>query len=460
MKRQIQRFDEHCAFLENPRKHILMITNHGIHQWEIVPGLVDTGGQNIFVNEMTRAMAELDFKITIVNRGGFPHPVSGADRSGVDCKNSNQRILYIEDSRKKFVRKEDMNEQVPELVNNLYESLQEDGQEIDLIISHYWDGAKIGNLLNKKIPNHIKHIWIPHSLGNIKIRKLDEEEKKELRIFERIEEEKKILQEVDGVAYTSAEVKNSLKNDYGTETDIFLPPCIDTERYFPRRLEEDDPVWQSLASMGPRTARELKDRYVITEISRTDHTKRKDVLIKAFKKVHEKHKDTVLVVAIDEKRRDIALELHSLIEELGLNEEIIPVGSVRDELPKIYAISSVYCTPSVMEGFGMSAQEAAACGVPVVASDLVPYATEYLLGDKSKVEVIPVDGSNETIKKGEGCIIAPADNVEAFAASINFLLEHLEEKQKIAINGYKITIPQFTWERMTRDFLSSIGFDA
>ena len=46
----------------------------------------------------------------------------------------------------------------------------------------------------------------------------------------------------------------------------------------------------------------------------------------------------------------------------------------------LYNATSVYCTPSVMEGFGMSAQEAAATARPVVASNLVPFVCEYLVG--------------------------------------------------------------------------------
>ena len=77
--------------------HILQITNHGMHQWEVVPGLPDTGGQNIFVNMFSDALADLGFDITIVNRGGYPDPISGQLRRGIDRKDEHQRILYIED---------------------------------------------------------------------------------------------------------------------------------------------------------------------------------------------------------------------------------------------------------------------------------------------------------------------------------------------------------------------------
>ena len=53
---------QHQAFLSSPRKHILMITNHGIHLWQVIPGLPDTGGQNVFVNQFTAALAEQGFR--------------------------------------------------------------------------------------------------------------------------------------------------------------------------------------------------------------------------------------------------------------------------------------------------------------------------------------------------------------------------------------------------------------
>ena len=128
---------------------MLMITNHGIHQWEIVPGLPDTGGQNVFVNQFTQALATLGFKITITNRGGYPHPVTGEWHTGLRYKDEHQRILYLEDGVNEFVRKEDMDAQIPKLVEALKSFLEAEGPGIDLILSHYWDAAKIGVLYNR-----------------------------------------------------------------------------------------------------------------------------------------------------------------------------------------------------------------------------------------------------------------------------------------------------------------------
>ena len=89
----------HQEFLDSDRKHILMITNHGIHQWNVMPGLPDTGGQNVFVNQFSLALAKFGYKITILNRGGYPHPVTHEWQRGVDYQDRNQRIIYLEDGK-------------------------------------------------------------------------------------------------------------------------------------------------------------------------------------------------------------------------------------------------------------------------------------------------------------------------------------------------------------------------
>ena len=43
--------------------HVLMITNHGVHEWEVTPGLPDTGGQNVYVNEFTAALIAAGYRI-------------------------------------------------------------------------------------------------------------------------------------------------------------------------------------------------------------------------------------------------------------------------------------------------------------------------------------------------------------------------------------------------------------
>lgn len=439
------------SFLGSTRPHVLMITNHGIHHWDIIPGLPDTGGQNVFVNQFSATMAKMGFKITIINRGGYLHPVTGEKRQGIHYKDENQRILFLDDGLPHFVRKEDMYERLPFLSEALINQLVDGASSVDLIISHYWDGAKLGNLFNQSLPAPLKHIWVPHSLGAVKKRNIDPEQWKNLRIDERIGIEKEILASVSDVAATSAIIRQSLEDDYQYKKKLlFLPPCVNPERFHPRKLNAEHPIWSFLsehAGVSPDVVRESK---IITEISRTDSTKRKDILIKAFAEVNRENPDTFLAVSIDQTNKPLAKDLGDLIESLGIKKRVAVLGSVWDELPEIYAATDIYCTPSVMEGFGMTSQEAAATKVPVVASNLVPFATEYLLGQKFEEKEFGEEGKRLLL--GEGAIIVPADDVNGFKEALLLLIDS-SLRRKMGENAYSITIPYFTWENTVKVFL-------
>ncbi|MBD3164257.1 hypothetical protein GF323_03590 [Candidatus Woesearchaeota archaeon] len=66
---------QHNKFRNSERKHILMITNHGCHS-PVIEVTTDTGGQNFYVNDLSEAFVRLGYKITILNRGGYKHPVT------------------------------------------------------------------------------------------------------------------------------------------------------------------------------------------------------------------------------------------------------------------------------------------------------------------------------------------------------------------------------------------------
>ena len=437
-----------------------MITNHGVHQWQVIPGLPDTGGQNVFVNQFAEALTKFGYKITIVNRGGYPHPSEGDYQRGLCYKDVHQRILYLEDSRKEFVRKEDMHEQIPELVKSLRYFFADEDSAVDLIISHYWDATKIGVLYNNELANRVKHIWVPHSLGMLKKENISEDKWVGLRIDERIEVEKDLITEINGVAATSSSIKSTLKEDYGyTTPEIFLPPSVNIDRFYPRKVAADDTIWSFLSQRSGLPPQEVRKNKIITEISRTDTTKRKNVLIEAFAKAHKQFPDSFLVVSIDENRKKLAQELLALIRENDLGSHVAVVGSIWDILPTLYAVSDIYCTPSVMEGFGMSAQEAAATKVPVVASNLVPFVVEYLMGSEV-VDVWQDEGAKHPINLGTGAIVAYADDVDGFAYALEMLLADDVLRIAMGENAYHATIPYFTWSNMVKRFLMSIDLDS
>lgn len=427
-----------------------MLTTHGVHEWKVVPGLQDTGGQNVYVNQFSSALEKFGYKVTIVNRGGYSHPRTGEEQKGLHYKDKYQRILYLDDGLDQFVRKEDMCERVPGLVQALKDFLDAEGTTPDLIISHYWDAGSVGCMLKESLGKDIKHVWVPHSLGAVKKRNTPPDVWQDLRIMDRIGFEEKILNKIDYVAATSSIIRSSAIADYGFENKVlWLPPCVNQKRYFPRQVEDSDPVWSLLSDLTNLPEEEIRNKKIITEISRTDETKQKDILIKSFARVLKDHPESLLVITIDDTNAKLSEKLKNLIIDSGISHATAAVGSIWDTLPVLYAISDIYCTPSIMEGFGMAVQEAAATKVPVVASDLVPFVTEYLATKKQQKLTLE---SGTQVVLGDAAIIVPPGDVEGFAFALDMLLSDENLRQEMGNHAYQAAIPYFTWDHIVRDF--------
>jgi glycosyltransferase involved in cell wall biosynthesis len=98
---------------------------------------------------------------------------------------------------------------------------------------------------------------------------------------------------------------------------------------------------------------------------------RKDplVLVEAFARLIEEptSKDLHLVM-VGDLRMDPAV-LRRPLEATGLGERLILAGYLpRQDLPDLYRAASVVALPSRLEGFGLPALEAMACGRPLVVS--------------------------------------------------------------------------------------------
>lgn len=457
MKIKVDNEQLHREFLASKKRHVLLITNHGIHEWKVILGLPDTGGQCVYVNQLCAELTHTGFRVTILNRGGFPHPQTNDRREGLHYRDADSRILYLEDDKPEFVRKEDMADRLPELARFYLAHRESEQTPCDLIISNYWDAAALGIIINTGLTSAARHIWIPHSLGTVKKSNMPENEWAQLRIDERIAAELDIVQKVDGVAATSSMIRDALRNDYKVAEPLFLPPGVDVKRFYPRAIKPENEIWSYLSRRCSLLPSEIAQRKIVCEISRTDRTKRKDVLIKAFAEIQKEQPDTFLVLALADEQRDLFVELNALIDQTGIRDKTAVIGWAGDVLHLLYAASAVYCTPSVMEGFGMAAQEAAATGVPVVSSHLVPFVTEYLLGDNPEEMTVDFNGRTAGFKAGAGGIVVPADDEHGFAAALNLLLRDDNHRKNMGAAARRITVPDFAWEGLVKKFLDTIG---
>lgn len=449
-------------FLGSKRLHILMVTNHGVHTWEVRSGLTDTGGQNQYVRSLSDTLVALGYRVTTYNRGGFPDPVTGEMQTGARYKDPRSRIVYLEGGGNEFIRKEDLTREILTEEAGFAKRLMEDEKiPVDLIISHYWDAAVLVEIMKGMMTLDAKHVWVPHSVGTLKQENFlgkPAEIVDPLRFPERIAYEKGVIPHLDAVASTSGDISRHLRENYGRDPELFLPPCIDTAAIHPiDDASKIKGIYDFLAKTDQKTGGKVKGRPAVLEMSRTDRTKRKDIVLRAFAQILKDTPEAMLLLRLAPKPKDLHDELVSLAESLGIRDNVVFVGMVPDELMvELFNIATVYISPSEMEGFGMSVQEAAASRRPTISSSLVPFAVEYLAKD-GKDEAIETGEGPVTIRWGEGGAIVPAGKIEGFGHALKTLLNDGERREAMAKAAYEITIPYFTWPNITRKLLEKMG---
>lgn len=153
--------------------------------------------------------------------------------------------------------------------------------------------------------------------------------------------------------------------------------------------EASDPVFRVLekARLTPRLRAlglRADERFIVYVGGFSPH-KNLEALVAAFCKLASQEEfSNVRLVMVGEYEREV---FHSYfetvkgeIEKLGLADRTIFTGYLPDaELTVLLNLSAVCVLPSLIEGFGLPAVEAAACGCPVIATSSSPLPA--LLGD-------------------------------------------------------------------------------
>lgn len=105
----------------------------------------------------------------------------------------------------------------------------------------------------------------------------------------------------------------------------------------------------------------------------------------------------------------------------------------RDDMPAVYRAAHVVCLPSYREGLPKVLLEAAACGLPLVATD--------------------VPGCREVCRDGEtGVLVAPRD-ADPLARAIGRLLASPDERRRFGAAARELVEREFSLSRITRETL-------
>lgn len=150
---------------------------------------------------------------------------------------------------------------------------------------------------------------------------------------------------------------------------------------------------------------------VIGYVGRLAHNKGADVLLQAATKVNRQFPECHWLIVGEGAEKP---KLQVIAEQGGLANKVHFVGSLpRDAVYGAMKGFDIAVVPSREEGFGLTALEAMACGVPLVASG--------------------VDALREVVKDGEtGLLFSPGD-ASALADSLVKLLSSPEQQQALAM---------------------------
>lgn len=134
-----------------------------------------------------------------------------------------------------------------------------------------------------------------------------------------------------------------------------------------------------LAKVIPRPAVAFSTPIRLLVVGRLVEQKGVDVLLRALAQVNESW--FLQIAGSGEKET----EWKALAETLGLSPRIRWLGQY-DDVPALIATSDIFCFPSRWEGLGLSLLEAAAAGLPILASDL-PVFHEIIPQDEAEFAI-------------------------------------------------------------------------
>jgi glycosyltransferase involved in cell wall biosynthesis len=176
----------------------------------------------------------------------------------------------------------------------------------------------------------------------------------------------------------------------------------------------------------------LNDKAVIGVVGRLRREKGQDILLEAMPEIIRAVPNVNLLVIGDGPDR-MSLELRA--KSLGLESNILWLGQkAPNEVFQLYSIMDVVAVPSRFEGFGLSAAEAMAARIPVVAS--------------------AVDGLMEVIEDGVSGWLFPVGESKKLVLALVDLLSNKQKAIDIANRGKENIRKKFSMENFTSSTIS------
>ncbi len=397
-------------------RKIAMISEHASPLATL--GGVDTGGQNVYVAQVAKNLAEMGYSVDVFTRRDDP------ELEEIHAWGHRIRIIHVPAGPAKFVAKEELFSYMGQFTKYMLKFIQNEQQPYELIHANFWMSGMVAAAIKRELG--IPFVITFHALGRVR------------RIFQgdndgfpdiRFDIEDQIVKEADRIIAECPQDEEDLMNLYqAVPHQLTVVPCG-------YDLDEMQPVDQAEARKqigGP------EEGHLILQLGRMVPRKGVDTVIRGLarlKKVYNVSARLMIVGGeLEDPDPEINPELARLTEiarEEGVEDEVIFVGRrQRDLLKYYYSAADVFVSTPWYEPFGITPLEAMACGTPVIGSN--------------------VGGIKYTVADGETGFLVPPKDPDTLAARLAQVLTNPEMLERFRINAVQRVQDYFTWEKVAR----------
>jgi D-inositol-3-phosphate glycosyltransferase len=311
----------------------------------VQPGGGDAGGMNVYVRELVAALAHGGADTTVyVRRWRDDLPKRLAVEPGFE-------VVHI-DAGDPNLSKEQLPGIVDEFADGVRAHLAID--PADVLHANYWLSGVAGHRLKHELD--LPMVSTFHTLARVKAETGDSEPQN------RIDAESDVIGCSDIITANSVVELHELVRHYGADPSRIeiVPPGVDHAFFSPG------------SRRGARQALGLGDEPVLLFVGRIQPLKGVDVAVEALSRLRDPQARMLIVGGSSgTEGDDHAAEVRDLITDRGLDHRITMVPpQPHHVLSTYYRAADVTIVPSRSESFGLAALESAACGTPVVASDV------------------------------------------------------------------------------------------
>jgi D-inositol-3-phosphate glycosyltransferase len=326
------------------------------------PGTGDGGGMNVYVRELSSALARGGVTCDVYTRRWSP------ELPDVVAVEPGFALHHVAAGPPAPVAKETLQEHVEEFTDSVIERMTNPPHLVrgasddpaDAVHANYWLSGLAGHAIKHRLSLPLVSTF--HTLDRVKA-EASPEEVETAEPGRRARAESEIIGCSDALLASCSVEVDQLVELYGADRDRVevVPLGVDHAFFSP-----GDRVHARCALGLPA------DGPLLLFVGRIQPLKGADVALEAFELLVRSTPDAhlVLVGGPSGPRGDAELaNLHAIVDAVGLSDRVRFVAPQRHELLSTYYRAADCClVPSRSESFGLVALEAAACGTPVVAA--------------------------------------------------------------------------------------------